>query len=125
MKTFPLVATLAALLVAGAAQAETSGLKGLHDALGLSSSQEGAWKTFEAATASNGEAEARQRKAAELMPTLTAPRRVDLSIAMMQADLRTLETRGAAVKAFYATLTPAQRAVFDKQTAPQQQPRQQ
>ena len=119
----PAVAALAAALaIASVAWAQTTGLQGLHDALGLSPAQETSWQTFVAATSSRGEREARQQRAAEMMPTLTAPQRADLSIAMMQADLATLETRAAALKAFYAVLTPAQKVTFDRQTAPQEQP---
>ena len=105
------------------ALAQTPELQGLHDALNLSPAQESSWQTFVAASSSDAEASARQQRAAEMMPTLTAPRRVDLSIAMVRADLATLEHRGAALKAFYATLTASQRAAFDSRTAPQQQPR--
>jgi hypothetical protein len=63
---------------------------------------------------------ARQRNAAQMLPTLPAPRRVDLAIAALEANLRTLERRGAALKAFYATLTPMQQATFDRLTLPDQ-----
>ena len=53
-----------------------------------------------------------------MLPTLTAPQRVDLSIDAMEADLDSLRERGRALKAFYATLTPAQQATFDRQTLP-------
>jgi hypothetical protein len=93
---------IAALSVAAAAQAQTapnspsSGLQALHDALMLSPDQ---------------------TSAASLMPTLRAPQRVDLTVAAMEADLQTLKTKGAALKAFYAQLTPAQQAIFDLKTA--------
>ncbi len=123
MKAYRLAATIVSVLaLASAAYAQKSGLEGLHDALGLNAAQETAWKTFVSATSSSGEREARQERAAQMMPTLTAPQRADLSIAMMRADLETLETRAAALKTFYTVLSPAQRSVFDRQTAPQQQP---
>ena len=117
------LAAFAALSLSSAAQAQSRGpdLQGLHDALKLSASQEEGWNAFQAATLPDADQAARQRNAAELMPTLTAPRRVDLSIAAMQAYLQAFERRGAALKAFYATLTPAQQAVFDNQTAPRGQ----
>ena len=64
---------------------------------------------------------ARHQNAAQMMPTLNAPRRVDLSVALMQADLDALQRRGAALKTFYATLTPAQQTTFDRQTVPKPQ----
>jgi protein CpxP len=115
---------IAALSVATAAQAQTapnspsSGLQALHDALMLSPDQTTAWIAFRQAEQPDPDQEARQRSAAGLMPTLRAPQRVDLTIAAMEADLQTLKTRGAALKAFYAQLTPAQQAIFDSKTAP-------
>jgi hypothetical protein len=111
---------VAALALASPAWAQTSDLRGLHDALGLSAAQDDAWRAFQAASHADPQESARRQNAAEMMPTLTAPRRVDLSVAAMEAELRSLERRGAALKAFYATLTPAQQAIFDKQTAPRE-----
>jgi hypothetical protein len=110
-----------ALTCTAQAQAQTRDLHALHDALHLSASQEAAWRTFNAATAADPEQEARDRNAAMMMPKLTAPRRADLSIAEMEADLDTLKRRSAALKAFYAILTPQQQTIFDSQTAPQAQ----
>ncbi len=118
------IAIVSILVLAPAAHAQKSGIEGLHDALGLNAAQEVGWKTFVSATTSNGQREARQERAAKMMPTLTAPQRADLSIAMMRADLETLEGRAAALRRFYAMLSPAQQGVFDRQTAPQQQAQQ-
>ena len=119
----PAFAAIAALALATAAfaQARAPDLQGLHDALNLSAAQEEAWNAFQAAELPDPDQEARQRNAAEMMPTLHAPQRVDLSIAAMQADLQTLERRGAALKTFYGALSPAQQRVFDNQTAPRPQ----
>jgi uncharacterized protein YfaS (alpha-2-macroglobulin family) len=113
----------AALALASAteAQTRTPDLQGLHDALKLTAAQEPAWRTFVAASFAQTDESARQESAARMMPTLNAPRRVDLSIALMQTELQILERRGAALKTFYASLTPAQQAVFDRETAPRQQ----
>jgi hypothetical protein len=92
----------------------------LHDALNLSAAQEPAWNAFQAAMAPDPNQQARDRSAAQMMPTLHAPQRVDLSIAAMQADLQDLQRRGAAIKTFYGTLSPAQQAAFDRQTEPAQ-----
>ncbi len=105
--------------MAATAQAQPSGGQTLHDALHLAPTQDPAWKAFQAATLPDPDQAARRRAAAEMMPTLTAPRRVDLTIAEMQSDLQTLKQRGAALKVFYAALTPAQQAVFDAETGPQ------
>jgi hypothetical protein len=104
--------------MAGAAQAQTADIQTLHDALHLTPTQDPAWKAFQAATLPDPNQAARRRAAADMIPTLTAPRRVDLTIAEMQADLQTLKQRGAALKVFYAILTPAQQAVFDVKTGP-------
>ena len=105
-------------LLASSAMAQDSELQTLQDALNLTPAQQDAWRTFAAASAPDPDQGARERAAAQMMPSLTAPQRVDLSIAVVEADLKTLERRGMAMKAFYATLTTAQRLVFDRQTAP-------
>jgi hypothetical protein len=46
---------------------------------------------------------------------------VALSIAAAEADLATLRRRGEALRVFYATLSPAQQAEFDRQTTPNDQ----
>jgi len=124
LRNIALVA-LAASTLAGAAGAQSTSqapdLHQLHDALNLSAVQEPAWNTFQAAMEPDAEQTARDRSAGEMMAGLHAPQRVDLSIAAIQADLQDLERRGAAIKAFYGTLSPAQQAVFDRQTAPQRQ----
>ena len=117
--------SVAALLVvlalgafAPAARAQAPTLDSLHDALHLGADQEPAWQAFKAASQPNADQAARARAAQAMLPRLTSPQRVDLSIAAMQADLATLRARGEALKAFYAVLTPAQRQIFDRQTVP-------
>ncbi len=120
----PLLLSLAVTMAgASAANAQSQGpdLRGLHDALHLSAAQEEAWNRFQAASRPDPQDEARDRAAAQMMPSLHAPQRVDLSVAEMQADLASLERRGAALKAFYATLSPEQQATFDRQTIPRAQ----
>jgi hypothetical protein len=109
-------------LSAGSALAQQQpDLATLHDALRLTSAQEVGWKSFAAASAPDPNQSAREGSAEQMLPRLTAPQRVDLSIAVMEADLDTLRTRGHALKAFYAMLTPAQQAEFDRQTTPRDQ----
>jgi periplasmic protein CpxP/Spy len=93
-------------------------LAGLHDALHLTPDQEAAWRAFAAASAPSPEQEARERAAQSMMASLRSPQRVDLSISAAEADLQTLRERGAALKAFYAVLTAAQQATFDRRTLP-------
>lgn len=119
------ISVLCAFILSSPGWAQAPGnatqMQHLHDALHLRPDQQQAWQTFQAATATDPQEAARRRSAVQLMPTLTAPRRVDLSIAAMRADLQALERRGAALKSFYATLTPDQQRTFDQQTAPGQQ----
>jgi hypothetical protein len=120
----PLAAAVALswALAAGSALAQQQpDLASLRDALHLTSTQEVAWKTFAAASVPDPNQAARDRSAESMLPGLTAPQRVDLSIAVMEADLDTLRNRGRALKAFYATLTPTQQAEFDHQTTPSEQ----
>jgi hypothetical protein len=115
-----LAAAALALAVVSAAHAQNAGpdLQGLHDALHLTPAQETSWRAFAAASQPDPEQQARERAAQAMLPTLSAPQRVDLGIAAMEADLQTLRRRGAALKAFYATLSPAQQVTFDRQTMP-------
>jgi hypothetical protein len=110
--------TLASTAVA---RSRAPDLHRLHDELNLSASQEEAWNAFQSASEPDPQDAARARSAAQMMPGLHAPQRVDLSIAAMKADLDELERRGAALKTFYATLSPEQQAAFDKETAPRDQ----
>lgn len=102
---------------------QPSELASLHAALHITAAQEDAWRAFAAASRPDPQAEARQRAAEQMLPTLTAPQRVDLSIAAMEADLDTMRARGQALKAFYATLSTSQQAVFDRETLPRDEDR--
>jgi protein CpxP len=95
-------------------------LAGLHAALQLTPAQDPAWRAFAAASTPDPQQEARERSAQSMMATLRSPQRVDLSISAAEADLQTLRERGAALKAFYAVLSPSQQAVFDRRTLPEQ-----
>ena len=125
MKYVPLQALCALVAIAATslAQAQARGpdLHRLHDALNLSAAQEEAWNAFQAASQPNPQDEARDRTAAQMMPGLHAPQRVDLSIAAMKADLDEMEQRGAALKTFYGALSPAQQTTFDRETTPRDQ----
>lgn len=108
-----------ALLALGAAppaSAATPTLARLRDALHLTPAQQPAWSAFAAAAGPDPEAAAQARAAQTMMPTLRAPQRVDLTIAAMRAQLEAMERRGAALRAFYATLSADQQAIFDRET---------
>jgi len=117
----------AAAVLAGGAHAQTTQLSSLHDALHLTGAQEDAWRAYVAAISPDAGADARHRATAQMMPTLSTPRRVDLINAEVDEDAAMVHRQGVAVKAFYASLTPAQQHAFDRQTAqgqagdPQQQ----
>jgi protein CpxP len=113
--------SVAAIILISAAYSQTPEIQRLHDALHLTSQQENAWHTFQTATQISPEEALRRRRAAEMMPSLSAPQRVDLSVAAMQADLQSFQRRGIALKTFYAILTPEQQTVFDHMTTLQQQ----
>jgi hypothetical protein len=115
---------LCGLLAVGAAQAQPqrqqqNPFDGLHRALNLNPQQEDGWKAFQQSYAMDPAAVARQRDAGAAMARMTAPQRVDQSIAMMHDDLQAEQRRGAALKAFYATLTPGQQRIFDQETLQQ------
>jgi len=117
----PACIAIAALGFAASVNAQSQQLNELRDALHLTAAQQAAWRDFAAASAPDAEREARERSAEEMLPKLPAPRRVDLSIAVAKSDLESLERRGAALKAFYAQLTPTQQAIFDRETARQRE----
>ena len=114
-RTFAVLFAAAAL--AGRADAQTPQLSGLHDALHLTAAQEDGWRAYVAAIGPDPSADARRRETARMMPTLPTPRRVDLVNAEVDADAALVHRQGAAVKAFYDSLTPAQQHAFDRQTA--------
>src|SRR4051794_14241772 len=62
-------------------------MKDLHDALHLSAQQEAAWQTYSASMATADQARVRQQAGARMMPSLDAPRRMDLIEAEMRQEL--------------------------------------
>jgi len=88
----------------------------LHDVLRLRPDQDQAWRTFQRASAGDPQDDTRRRDAFNRMGDLKAPQRMDLSIQMMRSDLELMERRTDALKAFYATLSPDQQAIFDRET---------
>ena len=87
-------------------------------ALHLRSDQQPAYRSYMIATRSNFAVEARRQAEAQRLPQMTTPQQNDWSRAQLQTDLTMLDRQGAAVKRFYAQLTPEQRRTFDEATAP-------
>jgi Spy/CpxP family protein refolding chaperone len=86
----------------------------LHDKLKLTAAQQPAWTAFGASMKSDvkpGERLGRMDKAA--LNKMTAPERLEKRIAMSKQHISRQETRLAALKTFYAALTPEQQKVFD------------
>lgn len=88
----------------------------LHDTLRIRPDQEQAWQSFQRASTPSDQDDAQHRDAYERMARLRAPQRMDLAIQLMRSDLQDMERRGDALRAFYATLSPDQQAVFDRET---------
>lgn len=121
MKTAQLlsISVLSMFLFAAPSHAQTPPspqLQQLHDALNLRPDQDANWRDYARSTAVNPQQMAQRRDAAQRMANLTAPQRVDLSLQMMKADLASLAERGAALKTFYASLTPEQQDIFNRET---------
>ncbi|TWI60757.1 LTXXQ motif family protein [Pseudoduganella lurida] len=82
----------------------------LHDALKLTAQQESAWQTYLAAT----KREPRVGRAEHVAyKELTAPQRLEKSIAFSKARIERQEKHLAALNTFYSALTPDQQKIFD------------
>lgn len=84
----------------------------LHDALRLTSAQEGAWRDYVAAIKPQPRGE-RKRMDREAFKAMSAPQRMEMRIAMQKERTARMESRLAATKTFYAQLTADQRKTFD------------
>jgi protein CpxP len=83
----------------------------LHDALKLTPAQEPAWATFTAAM----QPAARPAPGAHAdWKSLPAPQRMERAIERSKQRSAMMETRLAALKQFYAALTPEQQKLFDQ-----------
>jgi Spy/CpxP family protein refolding chaperone len=87
----------------------------LHDALKLNASQEQAWSAYQAAVKPQPGALGMHGDRAE-WAALSAPARMEKMIAMQLQRTAMMESHLAALKTFYAVLTPAQQKVFDENT---------
>lgn len=95
-----------------------SPITALHQALHLSPQQEPAWKAYRAQAEPPTKAQDRRRVAAQMFPSLNAPQRMDLVEAELKQELADLQRQSQVLKAFYAPLSPEQKAIFDAQTLP-------
>lgn len=89
----------------------------LHDKLKLTAAQEPAWKTF---TDAMMPTDMPQRPDHAELAKLPAPERMEKMMGLMKDREQRMEKQLAALKTFYATLTPEQKKVFDAETGPGQ-----
>ena len=82
----------------------------LHDKLKLTAAQEPAWKNF---TEKMKPSDPPARPDRAEMEKLTAPERMERGLVMMKEREKIMADRLAAVKEFYAVLTPEQQKVFN------------
>ena len=82
----------------------------LHDKLKLTASQEPAWKTF--ITSMTPPDMGKRPERADMMK-LSAPERADKMLTMMKEREAHMGEHVAAMKTFYAVLTPEQQKTFD------------
>jgi Spy/CpxP family protein refolding chaperone len=85
----------------------------LHDKLKLTAQQEPAWKKF---TANNPMADKSARPDPAEMAKLNAPQRLEKGLEHMKVMETKMTEHLAALKEFYAVLTPEQQKTFDEQT---------
>ncbi|HWQ94699.1 MAG TPA: Spy/CpxP family protein refolding chaperone [Gammaproteobacteria bacterium] len=84
----------------------------LHDKLKLTSVQETAWKSFHEKMKPT---ESHKRPDRSELSALHAPERLERMLATMKEHESRMADRVAAVKEFYAVLTPDQQKLFDDQ----------
>jgi len=84
--------------------------KELHAQLKLTPNQEGAWNKFISGMKAGTPATRPDR---EKMASMTAPERMDALLARMKEMEARMTERAAAVKEFYAVLTPEQQKIFN------------
>ena len=85
----------------------------LHDALKLTPQQEGAWSKFQESHPFAGNA---KRPDPVDFSKLTAPERAEKMLEMQKQHQEAMSQHVAAMKDFYAQLTPEQKKTFDEQT---------
>lgn len=95
---------------------QTQRLEQLRQALRLSPRQEDAWAAYRAAMQPAGARPEPGRR--EELAGLSTPERIDRMNDWMARHQEQMRQRGAATKAFYATLDEQQKKVFDRATLP-------
>lgn len=85
----------------------------LHDALKLSASQEGAWKKFQESRP-YADPDQKRPDPAEIAK-LTTPERAEKMLDFQKQHQEAMTKHVAALKEFYAQLTPEQKKTFDEQ----------
>ena len=91
----------------------------LHDKLKLTPVQETAWKSF----SEKMKPGTRNRPDRSALSALPAPERMEKMLSMMKEHESRMADRVAAVKEFYAVLTPEQQKLFDDQFSRHSKPR--
>ena len=85
----------------------------LHDKLKLTGSQEAAWKTYiEAIKPPQAQGQPGRTERAD-WEKLSAPERMEKMLSMMKEREARMTTHLAAMKTFYATLSPLQQQIFN------------
>lgn len=84
--------------------------KKLHDMLKLTAEQEGPWKAY---TDSMMPGKPMMSDKDTNWDKLTTPERADKMLEFSKAHQQSMETHVAAMKTFYASLTPAQQKIYD------------
>lgn len=83
----------------------------LHDALKLTSNQEGAWQTYASAIKADMPT---TRPDFASFKNLSAPEKMEKRIEFAKTHITHMENHLAALKTFYAVLTPEQQKTFDQ-----------
>jgi hypothetical protein len=96
------------------AERHTQHLTELKSKLNLQAAQEPAWNTFTQSMQHPARMARPERASLEKM---TTPERLDMMQAMKAQRDAHMQQRADATKAFYATLSPDQKQVFDQETA--------
>ncbi|MGO4380089.1 Spy/CpxP family protein refolding chaperone [Pseudoduganella sp. RAF53_2] len=86
-------------------------LQKLHDALKLNSSQEAGWQTYAAAIKADIPT---TRPDFASFKNLSTPEKMEKRIEFSKTHITQMENHLAALKTFYATLTPEQQKTFDQ-----------
>ena len=87
----------------------------LHDKLKITAAQEGAWKTFTEKTTPVRPAIPPVRPSKAEMEAMTTPQRLDRFAEFAKKREAEMTAHIAAVKEFYAVLSPEQQKVFDQE----------